>query len=113
MGFGTSCSTLTVRAFLFVDDLLVADYVVKYTDLSSLKIPVQGAEQRRVQCTAREFKDLVVPIPTLRPRPDNPSNQRQKSKASSAEREEAQEDWDIEIQSLFEWVGMACLGAQR
>jgi hypothetical protein len=27
--------------------------------------------------------------------------------------EEAIEEWSEHIQSLFEWIGMACLGAQR
>ncbi|KAG2137625.1 ribonuclease P 40kDa subunit-domain-containing protein [Suillus bovinus] len=40
--------------------------------------------------------DILVPIPALAPFP-----------------EESMEDWDEHIGELFEWVGMACLGAQR
>ncbi|OJA20456.1 hypothetical protein AZE42_06083 [Rhizopogon vesiculosus] len=40
--------------------------------------------------------ELLVPVPNLAPLP-----------------EESTEDWDERIGDLFEWVGMACLGAQR
>lgn len=40
--------------------------------------------------------DILVPEPVLAPFP-----------------EESTEDWDEYIGDLFEWVGMACLGAQR
>jgi len=40
--------------------------------------------------------EVLVPVPTLAPLP-----------------EESTEDWDERIGDLFEWVGMACLGAQR
>lgn len=40
--------------------------------------------------------DIHVPVPALAPLP-----------------EESTEDWDERISDLFEWVGMACLGAQR
>lgn len=40
--------------------------------------------------------DIHVPVPALAPLP-----------------EESTEDWDERIGELFEWVGMACLGAQR
>ena len=57
------------------------------------------------------MSDVHIPTPSLSPRPVP-----QKSKGSkSAENDEddALEDWNIHIESLFEWVGMACLGAQR
>ncbi|KAG1734031.1 ribonuclease P 40kDa subunit-domain-containing protein [Suillus paluster] len=40
--------------------------------------------------------DILIPVPTLAPLP-----------------QESTEDWDERIGDLFEWVGMACLGAQR
>ncbi|KAG1725757.1 ribonuclease P 40kDa subunit-domain-containing protein [Suillus lakei] len=40
--------------------------------------------------------DILIPVPTLAPLP-----------------QESTEDWDERISDLFEWVGMACLGAQR
>ncbi|KAG2103143.1 ribonuclease P 40kDa subunit-domain-containing protein [Suillus discolor] len=40
--------------------------------------------------------DILIPVPALTPIP-----------------EESTEDWDERIGDLFEWVGMACLGAQR
>jgi ribonuclease P/MRP protein subunit RPP40 len=40
--------------------------------------------------------ELLVPVPTLAPLP-----------------EESTEDWDERMGDLFEWVGMACLGSQR
>ena|SRR6267154_1709175 len=40
--------------------------------------------------------DILVPVPTLAPLS-----------------QESTEDWDERIADLFEWVGMACIGAQR
>jgi ribonuclease P/MRP protein subunit RPP40 len=40
--------------------------------------------------------DIVVPVPALAPFPEDSTG-----------------DWDEYIGDLFEWVGMACLGAQR
>lgn len=49
-----------------------------------------------VQPQIRHSTDILVPVPALAPSP-----------------EESTEDWDEHIGDLFEWVGMACLGAQR
>lgn len=49
-----------------------------------------------VQPQIRHSTDIIIPVPALAPLP-----------------EESIEDWDEYIGDLFEWVGMACLGAQR
>lgn len=43
------------------------------------------------------------PAPQIRPRPS----------PTGITGEEAAEDWDAEVVSLFEWAGMASLGSQR
>ncbi|KAF7308919.1 hypothetical protein MKEN_01092400 [Mycena kentingensis (nom. inval.)] len=55
---------------------------------------------RKVQCSVSSSQNISVPngAQILKPRPTDP--------------DEA-EDWDDEVADLFEWVGMAGLGAQR
>jgi len=62
---------------------------------------------RQVRCERTELKDVHVPLPILSNQPHLNST------TKSVEEEEALEDWDRKIGELFEWVGMACLGAQR
>jgi ribonucleases P/MRP protein subunit RPP40 len=54
-----------------------------------------------VKCHSRRFSDVRIPQPTIPPKPtSNPDN-------------DDLEDWNDMVVSLFEWVGMACLGSQR
>ncbi|KIM44470.1 hypothetical protein M413DRAFT_67558 [Hebeloma cylindrosporum] len=63
-----------------------------------------------VQCRISERKDVHVPIPGLSPRPEPvPLG----SNRVSVDGDEGLVDWDDRVQNLFEWIGMACLGAQR
>lgn len=55
-----------------------------------------GASVVDVQPRICRSMELLVPVPNLAPLP-----------------EESAEEWDERIGDLFEWVGMACLGAQR
>jgi len=66
----------------------------------------------RVQCKKRELKDVHVPIPRLSSRPE-PAPTPRGSDRDLEDTEEGLVEWDDRVQSLFEWVGMACLGAQR
>ena len=53
----------------------------------------------KVQCRKREMHNIHIPHISLEgPIKDDP---------------DAADDWSRHTQSLFEWVGMACLGAQR
>ena len=71
----------------------------------------QDLKVHRVQCKTRELKNVHVPIPELSPRPE-PTPILSGSNCS-LEDSEGLVDWDDRVQSLFEWIGMACLGAQR
>ncbi|KAF8809507.1 hypothetical protein BYT27DRAFT_7222422 [Phlegmacium glaucopus] len=66
-----------------------------------------GNQMRQVRCERTELKDVHMPLPTLSSQP------RAQPTKKSVEEEEALEDWNRKIGELFEWVGMACLGAQR
>ena len=72
------------------------------------------------------MKDVHVPVPSLALQPNpRPSSRKRKVDdldseiADSKDPEDSQiqkdvmNDWNAHIVSLFEWVGMACLGAQR
>lgn len=54
---------------------------------------------RPVKCQKTSMNDVHIPIVDLPPRPD--SNQ------------DDIDDWNESLHGLFEWVGMAGLGAQR
>ncbi|KAG0709433.1 ribonuclease P 40kDa subunit-domain-containing protein [Suillus ampliporus] len=56
----------------------------------------ESYEVMAVQPEICRSTDIFVPVPILAPLP-----------------QESTEDWDERIGDLFEWVGMACLGAQR
>ena len=53
-----------------------------------------------IKAQVQKIRDVHVPDVELRRFPER-------------EAEDDIEDWNEEIHSLFEWVGMACLGAQR
>ena len=56
----------------------------------------ESHEVVNIQPQISHSTELLVPVPTLAPLP-----------------EESTEDWDERMSDLFEWVGMACLGSQR
>ena len=72
----------------------------------------QELEVHQVQCKTRELKNVHVPVPGLSPRPE-PTLILRGSNRVLEDSEEGLLDWDDRVQSLFEWIGMACLGAQR
>jgi hypothetical protein len=78
--------------------------------------PFQDCQWHRVLCTKNNLQDVHVPILSLSPRP-SPTNRKmhQSKKGLTAQNDltEALDDWNRRTESLFEWVGMACLGAQR
>lgn len=49
-----------------------------------------------VKYQVRQFADVFIPVPEL-----------------ARSKEESKEEWEERVSELFEWVGMACLGAQR
>ncbi|TFK39770.1 ribonuclease P 40kDa subunit-domain-containing protein [Crucibulum laeve] len=59
---------------------------------------------RKVKCQRNELSDIHIPVPSLTPRPFT------SKKASSSEE---LDEWNESTGALFEWIGMACLGAQR
>ncbi|KAH9479337.1 hypothetical protein JR316_0007927 [Psilocybe cubensis] len=87
---------------------------VIYSANSTVSAPFQETTTVPVQCEVQEFKDILVPTPSLSVRPEKSSTQRSSGgQPTRDEIEDMIEDWDLRTQSLFEWVGMACLGAQR
>lgn len=50
----------------------------------------------KVEYQVRQFADVFIPAPEL-----------------ARSKEESKEEWEERVSELFEWVGMACLGAQR
>lgn len=72
-------------------------------------IPLESSQQSLpVKCQVRELSNIHVPnVVSIPPRPSTG-----KPKASSPDAE-LLEDWNTDMADLFEWVGMACLGAQR
>ncbi|KDR80766.1 hypothetical protein GALMADRAFT_264719 [Galerina marginata CBS 339.88] len=75
--------------------------------------PFQASQLHRVQCKKKELQDVHLPVPSLSSREDLPSSSRSEPKGKSKDDEDLLDDWNRRIGSLFEWVGMACLGAQR
>ncbi|KAF9485445.1 hypothetical protein BDN70DRAFT_910091 [Pholiota conissans] len=71
--------------------------------------PFQDGRWHIVQCTKNELQDVHVPVPSLSSQPPLPT----KAKIKDDDVAEKADDWRRQTQSLFEWVGMACLGAQR
>ena len=69
---------------------------------------------RQVRCERTELKDVHVPLPT-RILSSQPLFNVKSTRKSIVEEQEQEvlEDWNYRIGELFEWVGMACLGAQR
>lgn len=65
--------------------------------------PVNQAEIKEVACLIRKMRDVNVPDVKLHPFPEG----------KGKDIEERQEDWNDDVHTLFEWVGMACLGSQR
>ena len=58
---------------------------------------------RRVECDIRHLSNIFIPSAvTFSPRPHHSENT-----------EDALDDWNADISAIVEWVGMACLGAQR
>ncbi|PPQ78681.1 hypothetical protein CVT25_010702 [Psilocybe cyanescens] len=75
--------------------------------------PFQESKQVRVRCKIGEFNYMHVPTLSLRPRPEGLSKRKSKGQTIREENDDLLEDWDLRVESLFEWIGMACLGAQR
>ncbi|KAJ3495714.1 hypothetical protein NLJ89_g10584 [Agrocybe chaxingu] len=73
--------------------------------------PFQGRQVHRALCQKKELLDVHIPALNLQSPPQPPSSKvESKQKLDHAE---ALEDWSRRVQNLFEWVGMAALGAQR
>ncbi|TFK64092.1 hypothetical protein BDN72DRAFT_825885 [Pluteus cervinus] len=62
-----------------------------------------------VRCEIRRMTDIHVPVISI---PTQPKPKPKKQKKGGV-LEEEEEDWERYIESIFEWVGMAYLGAQR
>ena len=66
----------------------------------------QPAEIREVRCQVTRSTDVYIPIPKLVPHPSSAHKKK-------LDVDENEEDWNADMGALFEWAGMACLGAQR
>ncbi|KAF8202501.1 ribonuclease P 40kDa subunit-domain-containing protein [Pholiota molesta] len=91
-------------------------YCSKGPGATSPTTPFQDCQWHRVQCTKNDLQDVHVPILSLSPRPsptDRKMHQSKKGLTAQNDLAEALDDWNRRTESLFEWVGMACLGAQR
>ncbi|KJA23551.1 hypothetical protein HYPSUDRAFT_137715 [Hypholoma sublateritium FD-334 SS-4] len=95
------------------------DAVFCAKDRGQASPPPFAAQTHAVRAEKRELKDVYVPVLGLCARPTPPAKAQSKKKpglegdAESDVQMEAAEDWDCRVESLFEWVGMACLGSQR
>ncbi|KAH9946493.1 ribonuclease P 40kDa subunit-domain-containing protein [Amylocystis lapponica] len=71
-----------------------------YQNQAHIATGIEGSAARGVKPSMRKAAGIHVPGVRLRPRPheDEP---------------DAVDDWDEYMSSLFEWVGMVCMGAQR
>jgi len=99
------CDNAVLRFYLSLNEFL--------SDGAALPHGVfQELEVHQVQCKTRELKNVHVPVPGLSPRPE-PNLILRGSNRVLEDSEEGLLDWDDRVQSLFEWIGMACLGAQR
>ncbi|KAF8967763.1 ribonuclease P 40kDa subunit-domain-containing protein [Flammula alnicola] len=72
-----------------------------------------GGQLHRVQCKKKELQDLYVPVPSLSPPPETSLKAKSKKGSVAEHDEEILDDWNRRVESLFEWIGMAGLGAQR
>ncbi|KAI0057440.1 hypothetical protein BV25DRAFT_1863361 [Artomyces pyxidatus] len=63
----------------------------------------------------RKFSNVHIPTPTLLPRPQVPRAGRPRHDGMDVDEdpESALEDWNEDMGELFEWLGMANMGAQR
>ncbi|KAG5647849.1 hypothetical protein DXG03_007773 [Asterophora parasitica] len=81
---------------------------------------------REAQCQMTKTSDVLVPSPSLRRHPSTsrsatatlPGSSRSPGSragehAQGPDEGEDLEDWNIDVAGLFEWIGMASLGAQR
>lgn len=109
----TLLSTLHWSAALFfclffsppvLNHLIRNAYIGPSISISDLVI--NNAQIRHVECETREMCDVHVPIVSRTAFFDCPDR---KQLGDS----DALDDWNQRIQTIFEWVGMACLGAQR
>ncbi|KAF8350668.1 ribonuclease P 40kDa subunit-domain-containing protein [Amanita rubescens] len=70
------------------------------TILHPLSSSIEQSDIMNIKAQVQKIRNVRVPDVELRQFPER-------------EAEDDIEDWNEEIHSLFEWVGMACLGAQR
>ncbi|KAF8347917.1 ribonuclease P 40kDa subunit-domain-containing protein, partial [Amanita rubescens] len=75
-------------------------YCHRGTILHPLSSSIEQSDVMNIKAQVQKIRDVHVPDVELRRFPER-------------EAEDDIEDWNEEIHSLFEWVGMACLGAQR
>ncbi|KAA1470211.1 hypothetical protein DENSPDRAFT_835949 [Dentipellis sp. KUC8613] len=84
-----------------------------------------NATKHSVKPSVRKFDNVAVPMPTLSPHPKSAVHARKRRKIATdaaagvevseveAEIDDQVEDWNEDMGELFEWTGMAMLGAQR
>ncbi|KAI0923402.1 hypothetical protein AcV5_008964 [Taiwanofungus camphoratus] len=64
-------------------------------------IPIESSMEYQVLPRVTTTSDIYTPRPAMKPW------------SSPGEQEQDAEEWEEDISSLLEWVGMACMGAQR
>jgi len=70
------------------------------TDISPrVSFHIKEEQTRTVNCRKKEMDNVHIPHISLHGPTNNDPD--------------AADDWSQYVQSIFEWVGMACLGAQR
>ena len=79
-----------------------------------------GAQRHKVKPNIRHLQNVHIPTFALPPRPRPTSNKRGKhrdlshgEKITDPDDNDALEDWNERASSLFEWIGMVNIGAQR
>ncbi|KAG6918957.1 hypothetical protein DXG01_010196 [Tephrocybe rancida] len=98
------------------DGLGAWNVVYSTTDASITEPTSTTSQMCEVSCQVTKSDDVHIPSPSLRRRPPAsqtntaaPGSDRQTPTADDGDIE----DWDTEMATLFEWVGLSSLGSQR
>ncbi|KIK56341.1 hypothetical protein GYMLUDRAFT_87283 [Collybiopsis luxurians FD-317 M1] len=81
-------------------------------DLFKTLVSDRDAKVFNVACQKNVSENILIPVVRLTPRPRRKKDTTKSSEGLNQEYEE-EEDWCERMEGLFEWVGMAGLGASR
>ncbi|KAF8159424.1 ribonuclease P 40kDa subunit-domain-containing protein [Crassisporium funariophilum] len=75
--------------------------------------PPQGGHIRLIRCERKELQDVHVPVPALATNSPPTSTSSKANSKKVLQTDDAIDEWNHRMEALFEWIGMACLSAQR